>query len=163
MALLRLLGIPSRFHGFTIDNQLQKGAIPSYLIPLAPKYILHSWVEVYFDGKWVDLEGFILDQNYLSSVQKKESSRSGPFQGYAIATTCLSRPEVEWKGGSTYIQKEGIHDDFGVFDNPDAFYLKHGTNLSGVKRLLYRILFRHLMNWNVKRIRERYQIKLRQI
>lgn len=156
MAILRLLDIPCRFHGFTIDNLLQKGAIPSYLIPLAPKYILHSWVEVYYDGKWVDLEGFILDQNYLSSVQKKESNRSGPFQGYAIATACLSRPEVEWKGGSTYIQKEGIHDDFGVFINPDDFYLKHGTNLSGIKRLLYRILFRHLMNWNVQRIRNRY-------
>ena len=156
MALLRSLGIPCRFHGFTIDNQLQKGAIPAYLIPLAPKYILHSWVEVYYGDKWVDLEGFILDQSYLSSVQKKESNRAGPFQGYAIATTCLTKPKVEWEGGSTYIQKEGIHDDFGVFDNPDAFYVKHGTNLSGIKRILYQAFFRHLMNWNVNRIRERY-------
>ena len=156
MALLRLLGIPCRFHGFTIDNQLQKGAIPAYLIPMAPKYIIHSWVEVYLDGKWINLEGFILDQNYLSSVQKKESNHTGPFQGYAIATTCLMKPEVQWKGESTYIQKEGIHDDFGVFDNPDEFYVKHGTNLSGVKRLLYRAFFRHLMNSYVNRIRERY-------
>ena len=156
MALLRILGIPCRFHGFTIDNQLQKGAIPGYLIPLAPKYILHSWVEVYYEGKWLDLEGFILDQTYLVSVQQKESNREGPFQGYAIATTCLMKPEVQWKGNSTYIQKEGIRDDFGVFDKPDEFYLKHGTNLSGIKRLLYRIFFRHLMNWNVNRIRERY-------
>lgn len=156
MALLRSLGIPCRFHGFTIDNQLQKGAIPAYLIPLAPKYILHSWVEVYYEDKWVDLEGFILDQSYLSSVQKKESNRNGPFQGDAIATTCLTKPKVEWKGQSTYIQKEGIHDDFGVFDNPDAFYVKHGTNLSGIKRILYQVFFRHLMNWNVNRIRERY-------
>lgn len=156
MALLRSLDIPCRFHGFTIDNQLQKGAIPTYLIPLAPKYILHSWVEVYYEGKWLDLEGFILDQTYLASVQKRESNREGPFQGYAIATTCLMKPEVQWKGYSTYIQKEGIHDDFGVFDKPDEFYLKHGTNLSGIKRLLYRIIFRHLMNWNVNRIREQY-------
>ena len=156
MALLRSLDIPCRFHGFTIDNQLQKGAIPTYLIPLAPKYILHSWVEVYYEGKWLDLEGFILDQTYLASVQKRESNREGPFLGYAIATTCLMKPEVQWKGNSTYIQKEGIHDDFGVFDKPDEFYHKHGTNLSGIKRLLYRIIFRHLMNWNVNRIREQY-------
>jgi hypothetical protein len=156
MALLRLLGIPCRFHGFTIDNQLQKGAIPGYLIPLAPKYILHSWVEVYYEGKWLNLEGFILDQAYLAAVQKKESNREGPFQGYAIATTCLMKPEVQWNGNSTYIQKEGIHDDFGIFDAPDEFYIKHGTNLSGIKRLLYRVFFRHLMNWNLNRIRERY-------
>lgn len=156
MALLRLLGIACRFHGFTIDNQLQKGAIPNYLIPLAPKYILHSWVEVYFDGKWVNLEGFILDQRYLASIQKQESDCNGPFQGYAIATDCLMKPKVQWSGESTYIQKEGIHDDFGVFDNPDEFYVKHGTNLSGIKRLFYKIFFRHLMNRNVRHIRERY-------
>lgn len=156
MALLRSLGIPCRLHGFTIDNQLQKGAIPGYLIPFAPKYILHSWVEVYFQGKWLDLEGFILDQAYLAAVQKKASNRKGPFQGYAIATTCLMKPEVQWNGKSTYIQKEGIYDDFGIFDKPDEFYLKHGTNLSGIKRRLYQIFFRHLMNWNVNRIRKRY-------
>lgn len=154
MALLRALSIPCRFHGFTIDNLLQKGAIPNYLFLLAPKYILHSWVEVYYEGKWVDLEGFILDQRYLSAVQRKFDNRSAAYQGYAVATKCLQRPAVEWKGESTYIQKEGIHDDFGVFDNPDEFYAAHGTNLSGIKKVLYRYLFRHLMNWNVKRIRE---------
>ncbi|TMO20567.1 transglutaminase domain-containing protein, partial [Pseudoalteromonas sp. S4741] len=51
-ALLRGLGIQCRFHGFTIDQQLQEGAIPSYVFWLAPKYIIHSWVEVYFDGRW---------------------------------------------------------------------------------------------------------------
>lgn len=155
MALLRALGIPCRFHGFTIDNQLQKGAIPAYLFPLAPKLILHSWVEVYFGERWIDLEGFILDTSYLVSIQQQESNRAGPYQGYAIATQCLLRPEVQWKGENTYIQKEGICDDFGVFDNPDAFYLKHGTNLSGLKRILYQICFRYLMNWNVNRIRKR--------
>ena len=73
MALLRGLGIQCRFHGFTIDQQLQKGAIPSYVFWLAPKYIIHSWVEVYFEGRWINLEGFILDEQYLSSLQQKFS------------------------------------------------------------------------------------------
>ena len=50
MVLLRALGIQCRFHSFTIDQQLQKGAIPSYVFWLAPKYIIHSWVEVLYDG-----------------------------------------------------------------------------------------------------------------
>lgn len=37
IALLRAVGVHTRFHGFTIDNQLQKGAIPAYLFVAAPK------------------------------------------------------------------------------------------------------------------------------
>ena len=28
----------------------------------APQEILHSWVEVLLDGRWYELEGFILDK-----------------------------------------------------------------------------------------------------
>lgn len=128
MALLRSLGVPCRFHGFTIDQKLQKGVIPGYIFWLAPKYIIHSWVEVFYEGKWINLEGFILDQPYLSAIQAKFSSEKGSFCGYGVATTCLSNPEVDWQGKDTYIQKEGIHDDYGVYDSPDVFYSKVGTN-----------------------------------
>lgn len=153
MALLRAVGIECRFHGFTIDNVLQKGAIPNYLFPFAPRYIIHSWVEVFHEGRWLNLEGFIVDEEYLLAIQRKFPSHSGPFTGYAIATTCLSCPHVEWRGESTYIQNEGIHSDYGVFPSPDAFYEQQGTNLNGLKRLLFRWVFRHLMNWNVDCIR----------
>lgn len=153
MALLRALGIQCRFHGFTIDQQLQKGAIPAYLFWLAPKYIIHSWVEVFFDGEWINLEGFILDNDYLSSVQSKFSQEKYKFCGYGIATTCLENPETEWTGKDTYIQREGIHDDFGLYNSPDEFYSEKGTNLSGVKRWLYQSVIRHLINMNVNRLR----------
>jgi len=48
---------------------------------------------------------------------------------------------------------EGIADDFGVFDSPDSFYARHGSNLSGLKRWLYERLIRHAMNRNVARVR----------
>ncbi len=153
MALLRALGIPCRFHGFTIDQQLQKGAIPAYVFWLAPKYIIHSWVEVYFEGEWVNLEGFILDNTYLKAIQSRFPSSKQSFCGYGIATKCLEKPETEWTGKDTYIQKEGIHDDFGLYDSPDEFYNQRGTNLSGIKRWLYQYVIRHLINANVKRLR----------
>lgn len=155
MALLRGLGIQCRFHGFTIDQQLQKGAIPSYVFWLAPKYIIHSWVEVYFDGRWINLEGFILDEQYLSSLQQKFDQAKGEFCGYGVATKCLSSPGTDWRGEDTYIQKEGIHDDFGLYDSPDEFYLEKGTNLSGVKRWIYQRVIRHLINMNVSRLRNK--------
>ena len=40
-----------------------------------------------------------------------------------------------------------------VFDSPDAFYARHGSNLSGFKRWLYQRVIRHGMNCNVARVR----------
>ncbi|MCW9017536.1 MAG: transglutaminase-like domain-containing protein, partial [Kangiellaceae bacterium] len=117
MALLRAIGIPCRFHGFTIEQSLQIGAIPNIFIKLAPKYIIHSWVEIYFDNRWINLEGFILDKKYLAAIQQKFSNNTGEFCGYGIATKCLAKPEVDWSGKDTFIQREGIYDDFGVFDS----------------------------------------------
>lgn len=153
MALLRALGIPCRFHGFTIYNALQRGAIPNYLMPLAPKRILHSWVEIQLDGAWLNLEGFIIDQTYLSQVQRAFKGHKN-FSGYGIAVPCLQKPNNEFTGSSTYIQADGIADDLGRFDTPDEFFAQHGSNLRGLKRLAYRYVFRHLMNQNIKRIRQ---------
>lgn len=152
MALLRAVGIPSRLHGFTIDKPLQKGAITGIAYMLAPQRIIHGWVEVAFEERWVNLEGFILDARYLASLQRRFPGRQR-FCGYGAATPDLSAPRVEWQGQDTYIQKDGISDDFGVFDSPDAFYARHGSNLSGLRRWLYTHVIRHRMNAQVERIR----------
>jgi transglutaminase-like putative cysteine protease len=152
MALLRAVDIPCRFHGFTIEKPLQKGAITGLAYRLAPQRIIHSWVEVNLEGRWISLEGFILDAPYLASLQRR-FPQARRFCGYGAATPDLSAPGVEWRGEDTYIQKEGIADDFGVFDNPDEFYQRHGSNLSGIKSWLYEFFVRHMMNRNVSRIR----------
>lgn len=153
MALLRSMGVPCRFHGFTIDKALQRGAITGVPYLLAPRSIIHSWVEVWFEGRWVNLEGFILDKAYLSALQARFVGHRGPFCGFGVATPDLQNPAVDWCGTDTYIQRDGINHDFGVFDSPDAFYARHGTNLSGLKRWLYENLVRHVMNRNVRTIR----------
>lgn len=153
MALLRAVGISCRIHGFTIERTLQKGAIPAVLLYLAPRHILHSWVEVLYEKQWLNLEGFILDKAYLQAIQNKFKQPAGGFSGYGIATTCMDAPEIDWTGKDTYIQKEGISKDFGVFDSPDDFYNKQGTNLKGIKRWLYQHFIRHIINLNVKRLR----------
>mgnify|MGYP006405440259 CR=1 FL=1 len=155
MALLRAVGIPTRFHGFTIYNELQRGAIPNYLFIFAPKRIIHSWVEVYLDGRWINLEGYIIDKAYLNRVQQSFSSQCQQFSGYGIATKCLTAPAVDWNGTDTYIQREGIADDFGIYTQPDDFYATHGSNLSGIKKVLFRFVLRHMMNHNVNSIRQR--------
>lgn len=155
MALLRACGVPCRFHAFTIDKELQKGAIQGLAYRVAPADIIHSWVEVWHGGDWLNLEGFILDEDYLASVQEHFADQQGEFSGYAIATTDLHDPPVEWEGCDTYIQKEGINRDLGRYDAPDEFYEEHGTNDSGLTGFVFRNFLQDPMNENVARIRRR--------
>ena len=71
MALLRSVNIPCRLHAFNVSKDFQKGALPQIIYLLAPKYILHTWVEVFFNDKWIALEGVIIDKDYLYTVQRK--------------------------------------------------------------------------------------------
>jgi hypothetical protein len=153
MALLRALDVPCRLHGFTIDKALQKGAVTGWAYLLAPRNILHSWVEVWHEERWINLEGFILDRRYLSALQQRFAGRRGPFLGYGVGTPNLADPPVDWRCGDTYIQRDGINQDFGVFDDPDTFYARYGANLSGPKRWVFERVVRHMMNRNVERIR----------
>lgn len=152
MALLRGLSIPCRFHGFTIDKGLQRGFVPELIYPLAPRNIIHSWVEILLDDDWLNLEGFILDVGVLRALQDAFPARSS-LCAYGAGTDRLHSPDVEWNGESTYIQRTGINHDFGVFDSPDEFY-KIDRQLSGLRGLLYRYFVRHWMNRRVAKIRQ---------
>ena len=153
MALLRACGIPCRVHGFTIDKKLQKGAMTGFVYKSAPKNIFHSWVEVYFENKWYELEAFILDKAYLTKLQEKNSDCIGAFCGYGVAVKDFKHPVIDFDRNNTYIQSKGINQDFGVYDSPDELLKEHHQEISGVKAFLYRNLGRHLMNRNVRRIR----------
>ena len=92
MALLRGVGIPCRVHGFTIDKKLQKGAMTGFVYANAPKNIFHSWVEVYYQNNWYELEAFILDIEYLQKLQKINSGCVGAFCGYGVAVDDFKNP-----------------------------------------------------------------------
>jgi len=154
MALLRAVGVPCRMHGFAIDKSLQKGAMRGWYYQLAPQEIVHSWVEVLYDGKWLNIEGFILDIPYLTKLQQKFGSCTGSFCGYGVATDNFQNPEVYWNENDTYVQKEGIVRDFGIYDSPDDFFSVHQQGLSPFKKAIYSGVVRHLMNRNVGRIRQ---------
>jgi len=154
MALLRSCGIPCRVHGFTIDKELQKGAMTGFVYRNAPRNVFHSWVEVYLEGIWYELEGFILDSEYIRHLQMINSSCSGSFCGYGVAVKDFKHPIIDFNRNNTYIQSEGINQDFGIYDTPDEMLKEHGQELSPAKEFAYRHLGRHLMNRNVRAIRE---------
>ena len=158
MALFRAVDIPCRLHGFTIEKVLQSGVVPPIIMPITPKNILHSWVEIYYEGKWINLEGFILDDDYLRALQAKFPNTSS-LCALGAGTDNLQNPSVAWAGTDTYIQKTGINQDFGIFDSPDAFYKTRGQELGRLKTALYQNIIRHWMNRRVAKLRQHSQAR----
>lgn len=96
MAILRACNIPCRVHGFTIDKKLQKGAMTGIVYKNAPQNVFHSWVEVYFEDRWYELEAFILDKKYLQKLQEKNSDCKGAFCGYGVAVKDFKNPIIDF-------------------------------------------------------------------
>ena len=153
MSLLRALNIPCRVHGFTVDKKLQKGAMTGFLYRKAPNNIFHSWVEVYFIDKWYELEGFIIDKEYLAKLQSLNKECHGEFWGYGIAVKDLMNVMIDWNKNNTYIQSEGITQDLGVYECPDELLKEYHQNMSKPAAFIFRNIGRHLMNRNVRNIR----------
>ena len=153
MALLHAVRIPCRIHFFTIDKRVQKGIITGLHYKLTPDEIIHSWVEVWYKNKWINLEGIILDNQYLQCLKKK-FDQPGYFEGYGVAVDNFNEVSTEWIGEDTYIQSKLIKNGYGVFDSPDEFYNKYGTNLRGIKKILFKHHIRKGMNRKVEEIRD---------
>lgn len=154
MSLLRSVGISCRIHGFTVKKEIQKGALSGLWYRIAPAEIIHSWVEISYKGEWLNIEGFIVDLPYLTSLQKKFAADcKGGFCGFGVATDSFKAPEIYWDENNTYIQKEGIVEDLGLYDDPDSLFEAHPQRLSPLKRALFENIIRHSMNSNIKRIR----------
>lgn len=155
MALLRACNIPCRVHGFTINKKLQKGAMTGIVYKNAPENIFHSWVEVYCEDKWYELEGLILDKLYLEKLQQINNDCIGAFCGYGVAVKNFRNPIIDFDRNNTYIQSEGINQDFGVYYSPDELLKEHHQETNLIQAFLYKNFGRHLMNRNVNRIRNK--------
>ncbi len=153
MALLRALGIACRVRGLAIHKNLQRGVMPDFLFPIVPESIIHSWVEIGFQGRWIKLEGYILDRAYLEQLQRAFGESSPKLCGYGAGLDNINTPPVDWQGQDTFVQITGVNRDYGIFETPDAFYADHGQDFSWLKRVFYEKILRHWMNRRVARIR----------
>ena len=67
---------------------------------------------------------------------------------------------IDFNRNSTYIQSEGINQDFGVYDAPDDLLAEHQQEMSPIKALLYRTIGRFVMNRNVRKIRNNVEVPM---
>lgn len=79
----------------------------------------------------------------------------GAFCGYGVAVKDFKNPTIDFNRNSTYIQSEGITQDFGVYDCPDDLLKEYHQQMSRLKGFAYRYIGRHFMNRNVKKVRQR--------
>lgn len=159
MALLRSVDIPCRLHAFDVTKDFQQGVTSKLIHKLAPDMILHTWVEVYYKDEWIALEGVILDKQYLAAIQMKFSQHQGLFKKYAIAVHDLKHVCIDWVGTNTYIQKEAIIYDHGIFSSPDDLFIDHSQALSKFKSLMYALIGSKIMTHNVNKIRNKLKEK----
>jgi hypothetical protein len=153
MALVRAVEIPCRAHFFKINKRVQKGVFPSHIYNRHLKEeIIHSWTEVYLKDKWITVEGVILDKDYLWQIKNRFKTEKG-FEGYGVSVKDLSNSSNDWTGKDTYIQKESITSDEGIYASPDEYYEKYGANVSGLEKFLFKCVVRHLVNKKIRNIR----------
>jgi hypothetical protein len=112
MALLRGSGIPCRLHGFTIDKALQKGAVTGIAYLLAPRSILHSWVEIYA-GRWVEPGRLHPRQAVPAAAAAALRRPPGGVLRLRRGHARLAEPAGRLAGRRHLIQKDGINHDFG--------------------------------------------------
>ena len=153
MALLRALGIPCRLHGFTVSKDFQKGATSGIVSFLAPSEIVHTWVEVLFQNRWIVLEGVIIDDGFLQSIKQMYPEANGFFRRYAIAVDDFPNLAVSWNGNDTFIQSKAIVRDYGIFPDPDSFFCEHSQNLGVIRTFLYEHIGCRKMTMNIDKIR----------
>lgn len=153
MALLRGVGIPCRIHGFYIDKKMQKGALTGIVYTFAPRNIVHAWTEVQFRGKWVALEGVIIDDPYLYQVKDMLCSYNGGHIGYGVSVKDKTNINLCWRGDSTYIQNFSITKDLGYYDNPDEFFAAYNNTKSPFTKFMLNLLLRRI-NRRTDAIRE---------
>ncbi len=120
-------------------KRLQKGAMTGFVYRNAPKNIFHSWVEINFENQWYELEAFILDKTYIKKLQERNPACRGAFCGYGVAVKDFRNLSIEFDRNNTYIQSEGINQDFGVYDCPNELLKEHHQEISAFLLIWYSV------------------------
>jgi hypothetical protein len=146
MALLRLVHIPCRFHGFLIKKEFLKGIPDDKLYRKIPELLVHGWVEALKDDHWIILEGATLPEKFIQKQLDKIPVKKGEYNGYGLGVHELENLLYRWTGKHTYIQRNAILRDFSVFNNPDDFLSLFGKELKSLRK--YYPARRHIRKLN---------------
>jgi hypothetical protein len=133
MALLRQVHIPCRFHGFLIKKEFLRGIPDDKVYKKIPPLLVHAWVEVLYEERWIIMEGATLPKSFIEAQVKKIPFGTGEFNGLGIGVHELDHLRYEWTGKHTYIQRNAVLRDYSVFNSPGDFHLLFGKELKKLR------------------------------
>ncbi|MBQ6265606.1 MAG: transglutaminase domain-containing protein [Clostridia bacterium] len=153
-ALLRACSVPCRIHAYSADKILLDGILSGFLYEKAPQNLLCMTVEIFYEGGWVETDAFALDRKYLTGLKELNAEAKDEFYGYGFAAKGFQSAAADWQGESASIINRAFKRDLGVFASPDELLGERTQEIKGLRAVLYSFAVRHLMNRNIKKIRE---------
>ena len=113
IALLRVVGIPARFHIASIKKECIKGIVSDILYEQSPDIIpFHPWCECYLSRKWISCDT-LLDKALIEGIYAR-----GIF-------TIDEIPTIEWDGENDLnTMTRWMWKDIGIFPSLDELYLE---------------------------------------
>jgi hypothetical protein len=153
VALCRAVGITSRIHFSLIRKEIQRGIFTGFTYWLMPDFISHSWVEVFVDGRWRNMDSFINDREFFLAG-KMMLKEKGWDTGYSIACSGGDANNEFTIDDERFLQMDAVTDDHGVWEDASEYYMsdKYRNHPGFFKLLLYALMVRSL-NRRVARLR----------
>jgi len=153
MALCRAIDIPARIHYSTVDKEIQHGIFPLWAYNKFPKNISHSWVEVKYKNKWIDVDAFINDNEFYD-VGKCLLQQEDRKMGYSIACTSgESGIELDLEDAK-FVQMDAVTEDVGVYEDPGEHFITdlYKNRPNWFVNVIYRLAIM-IANKRVKKLR----------
>ena len=122
MALCRAIGIPARIHFSTVDKEIQHGIFPLWAYNRFPRNISHSWVEIKYKNKWIDVDAFINDKEFYN-VGKCLLRKENRKMGYSIACSSGESGIELDLNNAQFVQMDAVTEDVGIYEDPGEHFV----------------------------------------
>ncbi len=134
--LLDACGILCRFHAFTVKKEMYSGIIPPLKFNMLPNHLISAWVEVFFNGQWLVVDGVQLDKTYFNHVKEKFHEAQKEFVGFGCAIYLENGPIVDWDGKThSYNQRAAISRDHGVIEEFEWFFEEFAKDIKNLGKI----------------------------
>ena len=164
VAFFREAGLEAHQHFCTLPVGMGAGIGPSFMAYLAERYmpeLSHSYAEVEVEGKWYNIDSYIVDPPLLKSALAKLSAENKSM-GYFTRKGATN----EWDGKSdafSQFSDELSTEDHGRVDDHKAYYAssKYRNKMFGLRLNTLNMLMRGgsvvRFNSDLKKLRREYR------
>lgn len=164
VTMLRDVGVEARYHFVTLSGEILRGVLPN-----APAFISHGFAEVKLNGRWLQVDSYIVDPEHAGGAAAR-LDLEGREMGYGFHR----RGTTSWDGRSNafsqFADPEMLIEDQGVWSQPEEFFSSEGfrhrvgpVTYSAMFRVMPSLMFKAfstLVDFRLSQLRQAAQPKL---